>query len=171
VEGLLGLKNFATWLSRTIHHYPDDLGPDLVATFHDLAEASSGAFNDANPDDSRVYYQSWAGLSNVAGIANPQDSDACDGKTSLFNTGWFGGFSRHRMHILLKPMSWIVAHHTALLPTDGLVQVASAKWGDFRGCIPADHLDEVGGAPSSWTPFDHVRFYRNRAFELAARGF
>ena len=29
-------------------------------------------------------------------------------------------------------------------PNDGLVTVTSATWGTFLGCIPADHLDEVG---------------------------
>ena len=27
---------------------------------------------------------------------------------------------------------------------DGLVPVQSAKWGTFLGCVPADHLDEIG---------------------------
>jgi triacylglycerol lipase len=53
--------------------------------------------------------------------------------------------------------------------------VESSKWGEFRGCIPADHLDQVGqiddvGA-SHQTGFDSLRFYRNLAFDLAARGF
>ena len=29
-------------------------------------------------------------------------------------------------------------------PNDGLVSVESAKWGIFQGCVPADHIDEVG---------------------------
>jgi triacylglycerol lipase len=45
----------------------------------------------------------------------------------------------------------------------------------FRGCIPADHLDEVGqprrDVPDVRTGFDHLRFYRNVAYELASRGF
>jgi triacylglycerol lipase len=53
--------------------------------------------------------------------------------------------------------------------------VESAKWGKFRGCIPADHLDQVGQIndrrPDRHTGFDFVRFYRNIAFDLAARGY
>src|SRR5206468_3173728 len=113
----------------------------------------------------------WAGLSNVAGIANPQDVPAC--QDQMFDFGPF--LARHVMHVLLKPIAFIVAHEGALLPNDGLVQVASAKWGHFRGCVPADHIDEVGAlgtiGTTLWSPFPHVTFLRNRAFELAARGF
>lgn len=51
----------------------------------------------------------------------------------------------------------------------------SAKLGLFRGCIPADHLDEVGQVNdmgvNANTGFDHIRFYRNVAFELAELGY
>ena len=54
-----------------------------------------------------------------------------------------------------------------------MVTVESAKWGVFRGCIPADHMDEVGqrigsDAPARWSRFDHIRFYRRIAFGLDA---
>jgi triacylglycerol lipase len=57
--------------------------------------------------------------------------------------------------------------------SDGLVTVKSAKWGTFQGCIPADHLDEVGmpnlsGADLSI--FDSLRFYREVVAELRAHG-
>ena len=40
----------------------------------------------------------------------------------------------------------------------------------FMGCIPADHLAEVGHTTSStsdWTGFDHNRFYRYVAAGLS----
>lgn len=50
--------------------------------------------------------------------------------------------------------------------------VTSARWGRFRGCIPADHLDEVGQVSNdrsdNRTGFDHLRFFRDLAYELAA---
>ncbi len=57
-------------------------------------------------------------------------------------------------------------------PNDGMATLESSKWdaAKFQGCIPADHLDEVGEGmegPDKWTGFDHVRFYRNVAFGLA----
>ena len=62
-----------------------------------------------------------------------------------------------------------------LRPNDGLVTVDSAKHGIFLGCIPADHLGEIGEdalkRPNKLTGFSHTRFYRNLAFDLARRGF
>jgi len=171
--GLLGsvdadaLRDLAAWLSRPLDSDPGDLDPDMRAAFTALAEKTAPDFNAANPDDGRVVYESWAGLSNVAGIPNVQDEPACEFKMSLFPDS----LERHRMNIILKAIAFVVAHELALRPNDGLVQVASAKWGTFRGCIPSDHIDEVGASPASIHPFDHVRFYRNRAFELATRGF
>jgi triacylglycerol lipase len=56
-----------------------------------------------------------------------------------------------------------------------MATVASAKWGSFRGCFPADHLDEVGQVQNDsadrYTRFDHIVFYRNVASDLAKRGF
>jgi hypothetical protein len=61
-------------------------------------------------------------------------------------------------------------------PNDGHIPVASAKWGNFRGCIPANHLDLVGQPAarhtgvSTATGFDHRAFFRVMAHELAERG-
>ena len=47
---------------------------------------------------------------------------------------------------------------------DGLVTVQSARWGTFLGCVPADHLDEVGQIahllPDLISGFDHKQLYR-----------
>jgi triacylglycerol lipase len=76
------------------------------------------------------------------------------------------------MHISLKPIAVVVAHGGALIPNDALVRIDSAKWGDFRGCIPADHADEVGAfGDFSWSAFGYVDFFRLRAFELQRRGY
>jgi triacylglycerol lipase len=142
---------------------PNDF--DLRGAFLSLAEASSGAFEQRNPPSATTYYESWAGLSNVAGIPNALDWPACEDKMSLFPR--LGG--RHRMGVVLKPIAAIVAHGAQLLPNDGLVMVESSKYGTFRGCMPADHADQVGAFPSP--RFDYIRFIRNRAFDLSAHGF
>lgn len=154
------LQALANLLGRPL----GDDSPDLLAAFTSLAEVSSGQFEIDNPDDPRVRFESWAGLSNVAGIINPRDVGACEHKL----IGFASAFDRHVMHAALKPIAFVVAHTTSLIPNDGLVQVASAKWGEFRGCIPADHADEVGAFKTG--SFDHVGFLRRRAFELAAKG-
>jgi len=149
----------------------DDLAndTDVRAALSALSEKASPAFNAANPDDRRVYYQSWAGVSSVLAIPNPKDYDACEGRLETYRK------RRDSMDALLTPVAAIVAHGTDLLPNDGMATVASAKHGTFRGCIPADHFDEVGQIKDESrdrrTGFDHVRFYRNVAFDLARRGF
>ena len=59
-------------------------------------------------------------------------------------------------------------------PTDGMVSVDSAKWGHFRGCIPADHYHVIGQLRRSvkdvYTGFDAARFYGWLANDLAGRG-
>jgi hypothetical protein len=53
--------------------------------------------------------------------------------------------------------------------------VASARWGNFRGCIPADHYDVVGqighNTRDPVTGFDAARFWAFVASDLAERGF
>jgi len=137
---------------------------DVHAALYDISEAAAPQFNENNPDDPRVHYQSWAGVSSVAGIKNPIDRPTCEENI-------LGDYRRADvMDASLVPMASFTAHGFELRPNDGMVTVESAKWGHFRGCIPADHLDEVGqpkhDGPDSWTQFDHVRFYRNLAFDL-----
>ena len=60
-------------------------------------------------------------------------------------------------------------------PNDGLVRAKDARWGQFLGCVPADHLDEIGqlfgdgaGAGNGWKYKD---FYVALVAELRARGY
>jgi triacylglycerol lipase len=134
-----------------------------------LAESEANGFNAATPDDPRVFYQSWTGVASVLGIPNPADVDACEGTLKTFQG------RAYKMEALLVKSAAFVAHGTELLPNDGLVRVESGKWGTFRGCLPASHLSELGQVsltrPDPRTGFDHLRFYRNIAFELSAKGF
>jgi len=140
------------------------------AAMRGLAESGMAEFNSGHRDDPRVFYQSWAGVSNVGCLPNPdlnREAEVCEGK-----------LVRHRFRLdcmdpLLMPSAALVAHGRELRPNDGITTVESAKWGTFRGCVPADHLDEVGqindSGMSKRTGFDHIAFYRTMAFELATR--
>ena len=142
---------------------------NIRAALTALAESSSESFNARNRDDARVYYQSWAGVSNVGGVRNWKDYPACGDRLETYR------YRRDVMDPLLVPVAAIVAHGGSLIPNDGMATVDSAKYGNFRGCIPADHFDEVGQIKDDTydrrTGFDHVRFYRNVAFDLARRGY
>lgn len=142
---------------------------NMRAALSSLAEGNAPAFNAANRNDARVYYQSYAGVSSVLGISNPKDDVACAGR-------WVTTPGRtDRMDALLVGAATFVAHGLYLLPNDGMVTVDNAKWGTFQGCIAADHLDEVGQIKDSGTDpttgFNHLSFYRSVAAALQARGF
>lgn len=148
----------------------DREGPiDVKGALRDLSEANADAFAASHPDDARVYYQSWAGVSSLFAIPNRADKDACEGKLLAHDD------RADLMSPVLAPAAPIVAHGTKAEPNDGFVLVSSAKHGNFRGCVPADHADEIGAFGGASldrrTGFDFVRFHRNIAFDLAARGF
>jgi triacylglycerol lipase len=138
---------------------------DVKAALSSISEKTThDTFNPEVQDDPRVTYLSWAGVSEIVGIPNPKDEDACEG-TLHTRLG-----IRDGMDPSLVGASPFVAHGLELRPNDGMVTVESAKWGKFMGCIPADHLDEVGQPKHSWgnplTGFNHIEFYRKIASSL-----
>ncbi len=103
-------------------------------------------FNPENPDSPDVAYISYAGKTCPFGFTC---GDVCD-----VEIGW--------SYAILRVLSG---------DNDGIVPVSSAKWGDFRGTIPADHFDEVGQLAGVTGPnFDHKKFYLKLARDLAAEG-
>lgn len=133
-----------------------------------IAEKNVAPFNAANPDAAGVYYQSWAGVSSPTGVASAVDLSVCEGKL-IIHPG-----TMDKLGVLMPSLVWKVSGHNGRDTNDGMITVASAKHGTFRGCIPADHMDEVGQVQDTYntaTGFSHLRFYRNVAFELASKGF
>ena len=54
---------------------------DVKAALSSISEKTTrDSFNPEVKDDARVAYISWAGVSEVVGIPNPKDYDACEGK-------------------------------------------------------------------------------------------
>jgi triacylglycerol esterase/lipase EstA (alpha/beta hydrolase family) len=110
---------------------------DVVAQLYQLTEEHAVEFNAANPDDPRVAYYSVAGITQLDPLADPFENDVCD---PLFLASF----------ALLDPHG----------PSDGLVPVESATYGNFLGTVPADHLDEVGQLfGTTALGFDHRDFY------------
>jgi triacylglycerol lipase len=161
-----------------------DLAEDshVVAALESMAEANIGEFNAATPDAPGVFYQSWAGFSHVAGLSFGEIERAIrractvDGELRMMRHDG----TRDAMDALLWSSAAFVGHFNPLrpgdaLPNDGVTTIESARWGEFRGCFPADHLDQAGQINDDGsdrdTGFDYLRFYRNLAYDLAARGF
>jgi triacylglycerol lipase len=138
---------------------------DAKAAMYQLSSAGVAEFNAQVPDHPGVAYFS------VAGRSNNQTADADCG--SATEAPWLSQYDSKIDAIgpLLSATGAILNNSYKVPPTnDGLVTVASAKWGTFLGCVPSDHMSEVcqiGGTGN----FDCVPFFRDLARWLAERGF
>jgi pimeloyl-ACP methyl ester carboxylesterase len=118
----------------------------LKDAFYWLSETRAANPADAIPNSPRVHYESWAGVASSDGSL-PSDLRACEGKVA-FTKKRAGEFSGLKDFLRFEVVQGVFdAAHS---PNDGHIPVASARsplgqdgW-DFRGCIPADHLDLIG---------------------------
>jgi triacylglycerol lipase len=141
---------------------------DANAGIHQLSTAGCEEFNAKYPDDPKVAYFSIAGRTD-----NSMGDWDCGSETEAPFIGKWDQTTSPSNPLLLAT-SKILSGMAAVPPTnDGMVTVASAKWGTFLGCVPADHLSEVCqiGGQSSGSAFDCVTMYRDLATWLVARGF
>jgi triacylglycerol lipase len=140
---------------------------DIRGALRSLSEENATAFNATYRDHPDTDYESWAGVSTVLGKVDDRVREACDNQMLMFPG------TSDRIDLTLVPVALIVDFKEE--PHDGMVTVSSAKHANFRGCIPADHLDQVGQIKDEgadpYTAFDHLRFYRNLAFDRARQGF
>jgi len=125
---------------------------DIVAQIEQLSTRGMDDFNARVPDRSDVYYASWAGQTCGAldhGCVRATGGEWVDPLLSV-------------SHLLL---------YALVGDSDGMVPVSSAQWGDHRGQIPADHIDQVGHLLGTTADsFDHVDFYLSEVDRLAAAG-
>ena len=142
----------------------------LIASMEQFSEGGIAAFNETYTDASGVAYASVAGRSD-----NELALKECASKdTPPFLANWDG---------VVDPIDPLFADSEAIvdggllssIPNDGLVRVDDAKWGTFLGCIPADHIDQIGhlfgDGSGGGNAFDHLAFHRNLVGYLRARGF
>jgi triacylglycerol lipase len=121
------------------------LGWDITCTEQLSSKYLRNTFNPVVQDDPAVAYFSYAGVADPLGM-----------------TG-------HLLEPELAATWWATKQREGA--NDGLISVASAKWGTFKGTIPADHWHEIG-QPFGWTGhFDHEAFYEKVATDLEAAGF
>lgn len=161
---LLGEAVFRIY-GRRFTGNPDD-DPDVRAALRQLSVTESTAFNAEYTDAAGVAYFSATGRTALR-----RGGEAClfPGRPD-FVTRWDDERDTR------EPLLWITG--VFLDPegvNDGLVTVASAAWGTFLGCLPADHYDEVGqiagDAPGLGNEFDYLAFYRALADFLVVQGF
>ena len=141
-------------------------GSDSVITA--LAQFSSKqipAFNAANPDVPGIPYYSIAGRSfwsDGGGQCKPDVAQPWIEK-------WNGNLDPCNAALALLAVAM-----TGTI-NDGLVPLASAKHGTFLGCLPADHLDEIGQIlgqpPGLGNSFDYLDFWTSLAHWIRAQGY
>ncbi len=161
---------------------PDDAA--LRRTLKGLTLEALLTFNHEITDAPGIYYQSWAGVSHV--LAKTSDAseksirEHCTDNTGalLFLRNKDTRDAMNQLLFVTAPFSSTTLGdegNVVLSPSDGMVSVESAKWGVFRGCIPADHYDVIGQIGNrtrdGLTGFDAPEFYRFLATDLATRGF
>lgn len=139
--------DFFGWLSTLTSDSTDPDTVDFTEAVQNLTRAyMRQEFNPHNPDDPRVYYQSWAGR------ASP--------------ISWQSDHLRLVMRPLYRHMSSVEGAN------DGMVPTANAKWGRYRGVLPADHFSQIGAAlPKGFRPFDFRGFFTQVATELGQLGY
>jgi triacylglycerol lipase len=148
----------------------------LDKTLAGLSPSALVDFNVRVVDDEGVYYQSFAGVSRVLGRAK-SDADAIAHCGTFYRHEGAEDASNELLWITTPFASTTLGDNGGIVssPNDGMISVESAKWGDFRGCVPADHYDVIGQINHTTrdvvTGFDPVDFYRWIAADLAARGF
>jgi triacylglycerol lipase len=151
---------FGAWLA------PDALeqSPHLRAAIAALSESNAIAFNAAITDAPGVFVQSWAGFSREA----PGDPAAACGDDLALLAG-----EVDQIALPLLPAQELIAARAGA--SDGLCPIDSARWGLFRGCVPADHMEQLGRGNlpdiNVRTGVDIAWFYAAVAADLAARGF
>lgn len=139
------LANFMNIFGSLVNNSTSTNDADARAAVGNLTEAFvNGSFNVQNSDDVNVFYQSWAAES--------------------------GPGTQDRMKATMRS-SWDVIYN-ARGANDGLVPISSAKWGEFRGTLVADHLDVIGiHFLDLASPFEHLPFFEELARGLTQKGF
>lgn len=135
---------------------------DTIAAVRQMTSPRMEEFNEEVTNQSGVYYASIAGRTD-----DHLGEEVCEADESppfIRRWRWDGD----EVDPLLAPTEEVLDGNGApVRANDGMVRVSNSKWGDFLGCIPADHLDEVGqlagDEPGGGNPWDHLDFYRNLA--------
>jgi len=141
----------------------------LVAGIKQFTSAEIAVFNGTYVNSSQVAYYSVTGRSDHRIAAKPC---APDKKVDFIN----------KWAAQTDPIDPLLAIQEALIdgklglefPNDGMVRVEDARWGTFLGCVPADHLDEVGhllgDKPGLLNAWSHKKFFRNLVDWLREQG-
>lgn len=141
----------------------------VLLAMRQLSTPGVEAFNAAHPDQPTVAYYSLTGRTDLSlGFGGCEADDS-----PPFITRYARVIDT--VDPLLDLSEQITDGGLENAPNDGLVRATSARWGRFLGCVPADHLDEVGhlfgDRPGLTNDLDHLVLYADLVAFLRAEGF
>jgi triacylglycerol lipase len=166
------LQGVLDWVVKTLGKPLWDKDGNETSVWKPLklfSQPGIAAFNAKYPDPPGIAHFSVAGRSNYAGMTAACTPDV--------------PFALTTDNSMEDPLDALFG---ALEPTmsgdynnenlnDGLVRVPSARWGRFLGCVPADHLDEIGqllgDTPGVGNDFDYQRLYRELVKFVRSQGY
>jgi triacylglycerol lipase len=126
------------------------------------------AFNTKHPDAPGVFYASIAGRSALHGMGNDCEADV----VVPFIQPWESGLDP------INPLFYatdLLLSGTSNQIHDGLVRAKDAKWGEYWGCLPADHVDEVGQilgqSPGLGNQWKYLDFYTQLIAYMRSLGY
>lgn len=179
IDPAAGIDSLATTLGAWFTQSALEDNVDLRASIAALSESETLAFNDLIVDAPGILYQSWAGFSRPHGDSEDRSAleATCRPTESDFDgdgLGLYSGADDHLALPLVDTYALVEDGDTGHVPNDGLCPVASARWGRFRGCVPADHMEQLGrrNLPDAnvRTGIDIAWFYAAMAADLKAQG-
>ena len=154
---------FLGLLQKTAYDVQTD--PHLRAQMTELSQQyMTTTFNPKYVDDPRVVYASYGGPDELRERPARLRLGRLPGRPAPGSMPRSRGSSTTAQFL----------QGTTGVTNDGLVTIASARWGTFQQCVPADHLAEVGqigqNAPDPVSGFDHLAFFRDLVARLRAQG-
>jgi len=150
----------------------DQIGNDtsLTKALHLFSKPGIGAFNTKYTDSPGVFYASIAGRTSYKAL----DGDCKSSATLPFISAWDKELDPlDPLFSVIQPvikggLGYDYAH-------DGLVRAKDAHWGEFWGCVPADHLDQVGqlfgDSPGLGNDWKYLPFYADLVAYIHQRGY
>lgn len=150
----------------------DQVGEEtsIAKALYLFSQPGIAEFNATYKDAQGVYYASITGRTDdslggqdcAADVTLPWvdalkgEKDPTDPLFAIFETMLDGGFQGQ-------------------VPNDGLVRAVDARWGEFWGCVPADHMDEVGqlvgDSPGLFNSYDHEEMFSEIVKHLRKKGY
>ena len=162
------------WLTQTLGApLWDEVGNEtsLYEALYQMSQPGIAAFNATYPDAPGVLYTSVTGRTGLhAG------GEACEPTSPPppLLVGAFEDALDTTDTLFLVPEAILSDGIFSQHPNDALVRVEDARRGEFLGCVPADHLDEVGQLlgddPGLGNDWDHLQFYGDLVAYLRDRG-